>query len=40
MDNEIIPEGFEEYLYYPFQLADTPELQKNNQPWNGGSFSA
>ena len=40
MDNEIIPEGFEEYLYYPFQLADTPELQKNNQPWNGGSFTA
>ena len=40
MDNETIPEGFEDYLYYPFQLADTPELQKNNQPWNGGSFSA
>ena len=40
MDNETIPEGFEDYLYYPFQLAATPEFQKNNQPWNGGSFAA
>ena len=33
MDNETIPHGYEEYLYYPFRLAADPQLQKNGQPW-------